>query len=79
MQEAEEANVPPPKYSTNSEIAYTVMDFLFASQVTMMVWFGTGLLVSYAATHAWVVSLDSCMQCVVVMRYRTGIMPGPRS
>eukprot|EP00879_Flechtneria_rotunda_P008606 GHRR01009018.1.p1 GENE.GHRR01009018.1~~GHRR01009018.1.p1 ORF type:complete len:552 (+),score=155.86 GHRR01009018.1:234-1889(+) len=31
-QEAEAANVPPPKYSTNHEIAYTVMDFLFASQ-----------------------------------------------
>eukprot|EP00878_Enallax_costatus_P046918 GHUV01057238.1.p1 GENE.GHUV01057238.1~~GHUV01057238.1.p1 ORF type:complete len:364 (+),score=84.22 GHUV01057238.1:301-1392(+) len=31
-QEAEENNVPPPKYSTNMEIAYTVMDFLFASQ-----------------------------------------------
>lgn len=33
LQEAEENNVPPPKYSTNMEIAYTVMDFLFASQV----------------------------------------------
>jgi hypothetical protein len=33
LQEAEEQNAPPPKYSTNHEIAYTVMDFLFASQV----------------------------------------------
>lgn len=32
-QEAEASNVPPPKYSTKEEMAYTVMDFLFASQV----------------------------------------------
>jgi hypothetical protein len=25
--------VAPPKYSTNHEMAYTIMDFLFASQV----------------------------------------------
>jgi cytochrome P450 family 710 subfamily A protein len=31
-EEAEAANVPPPKYSSNHEMAYTVMDFLFASQ-----------------------------------------------
>eukprot|EP00877_Chromochloris_zofingiensis_P010637 jgi/Chrzof1/5827/Cz16g17100.t1 len=30
--EAEVHNVPPPKYSRNNEIAYTIMDFLFASQ-----------------------------------------------
>jgi cytochrome P450 family 710 subfamily A protein len=32
LQEAEAANVPPPKYSSTGEMAYTVMDFLFASQ-----------------------------------------------
>uniref|UniRef100_A0A383WDD1 sterol 22-desaturase n=1 Tax=Tetradesmus obliquus TaxID=3088 RepID=A0A383WDD1_TETOB len=31
-EEAEAANVPPPKYSSTGEMAYTVMDFLFASQ-----------------------------------------------
>lgn len=30
--EAAAAGVPPPKYSHNKEMAYTVMDFLFASQ-----------------------------------------------
>lgn len=32
--EAAAAGVPPPKYSHNKEMAYTVMDFLFASQVS---------------------------------------------
>lgn len=31
--EAEAAGTPPPKYSHISEMAYVVMDFLFASQV----------------------------------------------
>ncbi|KAF8056740.1 CYP710A1 [Scenedesmus sp. PABB004] len=31
-EEAEAGNVPPPKYSSDGEMAYTVMDFLFASQ-----------------------------------------------
>jgi len=35
--EAAAAGVPPPKYSHNKEMAYTVMDFLFASQVSCWV------------------------------------------
>jgi hypothetical protein len=31
--EAEAAGLPPPKYSHDMEVAYIVMDFLFASQV----------------------------------------------
>lgn len=31
--EAAAAGTPAPKYSTNKEMAYVVMDFLFASQV----------------------------------------------
>lgn len=76
MQEAEEANVPPPKYSTNSEIAYTVMDFLFASQVTIEVSLAAGLLASYAGTHTCLISLGSCLQCVVLVRSRMCMMPG---
>lgn len=33
VDEAAAAGTPPPKYSLNKEMAYTVMDFLFASQV----------------------------------------------
>lgn len=33
MDEAAAAGTAPPKYSHNKEMAYTVMDFLFASQV----------------------------------------------
>jgi cytochrome P450 family 710 subfamily A protein len=33
VDEAAAAGTPPPKYSLNHEMAYTVMDFLFASQV----------------------------------------------
>ncbi|KAI8471151.1 MAG: cytochrome P450, C-22 desaturase [Monoraphidium minutum] len=32
IDEADEAGMPHPKYSSDSEMAYTVMDFLFASQ-----------------------------------------------
>ncbi|MEW5312037.1 MAG: hypothetical protein WDW38_003700 [Sanguina aurantia] len=32
MREAEEAGVPAPAYTTNHKMAYSVMDFLFASQ-----------------------------------------------
>lgn len=39
VDEAAAAGTPPPKYSLNKEMAYTVMDFLFASQVG----FGWGL------------------------------------
>lgn len=35
-QEADAAGAPRPKYSTDIEMAYTVMDFLFASQVGTM-------------------------------------------
>ena len=33
QQDADEAGQPHPKYSSDTEMAYTVMDFLFASQV----------------------------------------------
>lgn len=32
LDEAKAAGLPPPKYSSDGEMAYTVMDFLFASQ-----------------------------------------------
>jgi hypothetical protein len=37
LQEAESANVPPPKYSSTGEMAYTVMDVLFASRTVLLV------------------------------------------
>ncbi len=38
MQEAEAANQPPPYYSSLEDMAFTIMDFLFASQVGQALW-----------------------------------------